>query len=182
MGWRVGIATGDLAYNLDAPIIVATLETQKRALMTGKGPRLLVIDEYQMVGDPARGMNYELALAMAPTDTQLLLLSGSVANPLEIEAWLTRCGRQVATVRHPERPVTLDEVHLDALPNHVHKSIHGRWTRYIARALDAGLGPILIFASRRKAAENLARTLPPPCQNPTRSSLLPSKKPSLAAN
>ncbi len=159
MGWRVGIATGDLAYNLDAPIIVATLETQKRALMTDKGPRLLVIDEYQMVGDPARGMNYELALAMAPPDTQLLLLSGSVANPLEIEAWLTRCGRQVATVRHPERPVTLDEVHLDALPNHVPKSIHGRWPRYIARALDAGLGPILIFVPRRKAAENLARTL-----------------------
>tara|TARA_B110000444_G_scaffold186128_1_gene175263 strand:+ start:286 stop:2733 length:2448 start_codon:yes stop_codon:yes gene_type:complete len=159
MGWHVGIATGDLAYNLDAPIIVATLETQKRALMTKKGPRLLVIDEYQMVGDPARGMNYELALAMAPPDTQLLLLSGSVANPREIEAWLTRCGRQVATVRHPERPVTLDEVHLDALPNHVPKSIHGRWPRYIARALDAGLGPILIFAPRRKAAENLARAL-----------------------
>ena len=39
------------------------------------------------------------------------------------------------------------------------KSIHGRWPRYIARALDAGLGPILIFAPRRKAAENLARAL-----------------------
>ena len=67
--------------------------------------------------------------------------------------------KTVATVRQPERPVTLDEVHLDALPNHVPKSIHGRWPRYIARALNAGLGPILIFAPRRKAAENLARTL-----------------------
>ena len=159
MGWRVGIATGDLAYNLDAPILVATLETQKRALMSSRGPRLLVIDEYQMIGDTARGMNYELALAMAPPDTQLLLLSGSVANPHEIEAWLRRCGRQVATVRHPVRPVTLDEIQLDALPDHVPKSIHGRWPRYIARALDAGLGPILIFAPRRKAAENLARAL-----------------------
>ncbi|MFT4689682.1 MAG: hypothetical protein ACJASX_000557 [Limisphaerales bacterium] len=28
-GWNVGIATGDLSDNLDAPIIVATLETQK---------------------------------------------------------------------------------------------------------------------------------------------------------
>ncbi len=32
-GWDVGIATGDLAENLDAPIIVATLETQKSRLI-----------------------------------------------------------------------------------------------------------------------------------------------------
>src|SRR5687767_1529014 len=28
-GWNVGIATGDLSENLDAPVIVATLETQR---------------------------------------------------------------------------------------------------------------------------------------------------------
>jgi len=175
-GWRVGIETGDLAYNTDAPIIVATLETQKRALMTGRGPRLLVIDEYQMVGDPARGVNYELALAMAPPETQLLLLSGSVANPREVEAWLQRCGRSVATVRHPERPVPLDEIHLDALPERLPKNIHGRWPRYVARALDAGLGPILIFAPRRKAAESLARTLAAALPEPDPLILTPEQK------
>lgn len=158
-GWNVGIETGDISYNTEASIIVATLETQKRALMTGRGPHLLVIDEYQMVGDLARGVNYELALSMAPPQTQLLLLSGSVANPREVEAWLQRCGRTVSTVRHPERPVPLDEMHLDALPNYLPKSIHGRWPRYVARALEARLGPILIFAPRRKTAESLARTL-----------------------
>ncbi len=175
-GWRVGIETGDLAYQTDAPIIVATLETQKRALMTGRGPRLLVIDEYQMVGDPARGVNYELALAMTPPETQLLLLSGSVANPREVEAWLQRCGRTVATVRHPERPVPLDEMHLDALPNRLPKNIHGRWPRYVARALEAGLGPILIFAPRRKAAESLARTLAAALPEPDTIALTPEQK------
>ena len=34
-GWDVGIATGDLSDNLDAPIIVATLETQKHRLIRG---------------------------------------------------------------------------------------------------------------------------------------------------
>src|SRR5271157_17457 len=80
-GWDVGIATGDLSENLSAPVIVATLETQKHRLMRGDGPALLVVDEYQMLGDPDRGLNYELALALAPLQTQLLLLSGSVANP-----------------------------------------------------------------------------------------------------
>src|SRR5215210_3160679 len=80
-GWDVGIATGDLSENLSAPVIVATLETQKSRLIRGDGPVLLVVDEYQMLGDHDRGLNYELAIALAPPQTQLLMLSGSVANP-----------------------------------------------------------------------------------------------------
>src|SRR6187401_12756 len=80
-GWDVGIATGDIAEHLDAKVVVATLETQKGRFLERRGPALLVIDEYQMIGDPVRGVNYELAVAMAPPQTQLLLLSGSVGNP-----------------------------------------------------------------------------------------------------
>ena len=65
-GWEVGIATGDLSENLCAPVLVATLETQKNRLIQGEGPALLVVDEYQMLGDLERGLNYELALALAP--------------------------------------------------------------------------------------------------------------------
>jgi len=92
-GWNVGISTGDLSDNLDAPVLVATLETQKGRLIQGFGPSLLVVDEYQMIGDPDRGLNYELALALAPPQTQLLLLSGSVANPQDVVKWLRRLGR-----------------------------------------------------------------------------------------
>lgn len=83
-GWNVGISTGDLSEDLEAPLLVATLETQKQRLIRGDGPTLLVVDEYQMIGDEDRGLNYELALAMAPAATQLLLLSGSVANPQQV--------------------------------------------------------------------------------------------------
>ncbi len=166
-GWRVGIETGDLSYNADAPVIVATLETQKRRLMLGQGPELLVVDEYQMLADPARGKNYELALAMAPLETRLLLLSGSVANPGDVQAWLTRSQRSVQLVKHRERPVPLEEVLLDALPKLPPRSnIQGRWPRYIARVLEAVLGPILIFAPRRKAAEALAWQLCQQLQEP----------------
>jgi superfamily II RNA helicase len=77
-GWNVGIATGDLALNLDAKVVVATLETQRTRFLRQEGPKLLVVDEYQMIGDAVRGVHYELALALAPRETQLLLLSGSV--------------------------------------------------------------------------------------------------------
>jgi hypothetical protein len=91
-GWDVGIATGDLAENLNAPVLVATLETQKNRLIRGEGPVLLVVDEYQMLRDPDRGLNYELAIALAPPSTQLLLLSGSVENPQDVVKWLKRLG------------------------------------------------------------------------------------------
>ena len=158
-GWNVGITTGDLAENLEAPVLVATLETQKNRLIRGEGPTLLVIDEYQMLGDPDRGLNYELAIAMAPPHTQLLLLSGSVANPQDLVKWLTRLGRRATLIRHEERPVPLEEVHSLNLNHHVPSEIRGYWPRLAAKALAEGLGPLLIFAPRRQAAEELASEL-----------------------
>src|ERR1700733_4426781 len=126
-GWDVGISTGDLALRLDARVVVATLETQKGKFLERRGPRLLVVDEYQMIADPVRGVNYELALALAPPETQLLLLSGSVANPQEVVTWLRRIGRDALLVSHIERPVPLDEVDLEALPNKTPSNVRGRW-------------------------------------------------------
>ncbi|HYR58865.1 MAG TPA: DEAD/DEAH box helicase, partial [Chthoniobacteraceae bacterium] len=158
-GWDVGISTGDLALRLDAKVVVATLETQKRKFLQRTGPRLLVIDEYQMIGDAVRGVNYELSIALAPPETQLLLLSGSVANPQDIVAWLRRIGRDAVLVSHDERPVPLSEIDLEALPNKAPPSVRGWWPRLIANALRADLGPVLLFAPRRRAAEELAQQL-----------------------
>ncbi|MBI3882032.1 MAG: DEAD/DEAH box helicase, partial [Verrucomicrobia bacterium] len=167
-GWNVGIATGDLSDNLDAAVLVATLETQKNRLIRGEGPSLLVIDEYQMLGDQDRGLNYELSIALAPPQTQLLLLSGSVANPQQIVAWLKRLGRDAVLVRHEERPVPLEEVHANNLAFHVPSEVKNYWARFCAKALGADLGPVLLFAPRRRMTEDLAadiaRHLPPPAQ------------------
>jgi superfamily II DNA/RNA helicase len=158
-GWDVGIATGDLAENLNARVIVATLETQKARFLRREGPRLLVIDEYQLLADPVRGTNYELILSLAPPETQLLLLSGSVANPQEIVDWLRRNGRKVELVEHRQRPVPLEEVMLSDLPARAPANARGYWPKLIAVALIADLGPILVFAPRRQGAEDLAISL-----------------------
>ncbi len=165
-GWDVGIATGDLAENLGAPVVVATLETQKHRLVQGEGPALLVVDEYQMLGDADRGLNYELAMALAPARTQLLLLSGSVANPQDVVKWLQRLGRKAILIRYEHRPVPLEEVHAHSLSYHIPAEIRGYWPRLVAKALAEDLGPLLIFAPRRQAAESMAadlsRQLPTP--------------------
>ncbi len=165
-GWNVGIATGDLAENLSAPVLVATLETQKNRLIQGDGPSLLVIDEYQMLGDADRGLNYELAMALAPAKTQLLLLSGSVANPHHIVRWFERLGRQAVLVRHDVRPVPLEEVFVRDLGYHLPGDIRGHWAKVCAKALAESLGPVLLFAPRRQSAETIANELGRQLPNP----------------
>lgn len=154
-GWNVGIATGDVAENVNAPVVVATLETQRERLLSGNAPGIIVLDEYQMIADEKRGLNYELAIALAPATTQLLLLSGSVRNPKDIAGWMDRLGRSVELVEVWERPVPLDEFPVERLPRI--PRIDGYWQRLGAGIVAAKLSPLLIFAPRRADAEKIAR-------------------------
>src|SRR5438128_2703842 len=158
-GWDVGISTGDVALNLDAKVVVATLETQRWRFLRGEGPGLLVMDEFQMLGDPMRGVHYELAVALAPKSTQLLFLSGSVANPRDVVAWLQRIGRDAVLIEHKTRPVPLEETDLGNLPDSQFVQSRNFWPRMIGRAMRADLAPVLVFAPRRAAAEQIAQAI-----------------------
>src|SRR6266513_744983 len=158
-GWDVGISTGDVALNLDAKVVVATLETQRGRFLRGEGPGLLVMDEFQMLGDPMRGVHYELAVALAPKATQLLFLSGSVANPRDVVAWLQRIGRHAVLIEHKTRPVPLEETDLENLSDSQFVQSRNFWPRMIGRAMRADLAPVLVFAPRRAAAEQIAQAI-----------------------
>jgi superfamily II DNA/RNA helicase len=159
LGWDVGIATGDVSDNLGAPVVVATLETQRHRFLEGRHPDLLVVDEYQMLADSRRGAAYETVLAIAPPSTQLLLLSGSVSNPKAVAEWLRTLGRKVTLIEEHTRPIPLEEVSLDALETREPTGIKGHIARAVIRAVLADLGPILVFAPRRRAAEQIARDI-----------------------
>ena len=167
-GWRVGITTGDLAHDPDAPLVVATLEAQQAPAHAA----LYVIDEYQWLADPLRGNHYEGTILSLPAQTQLLLLSGSVANPGAVRDWLLRLrrGRGVTMIEQRERPVPLDEMEIDSLGRNVPDAITGYWTRRLAGALREDFGPILVFAPHRREAEKIARevALRIPCPQPLR--------------
>ncbi len=158
-GWDVGIATGDLSENLGAPVVVATLETQRHRFLEGQHPDLLVVDEYQMIADLRRGAAYETVLALAPKATQLLLLSGSIANPKATAEWLRSLGRTVTLVEEYRRPVPLEEVWLDALETKEPEGVRSPIARAVIKGILADLGPILVFAPRRRAAEQIARDI-----------------------
>ena len=170
--WRVGIMTGDLCIDPDAPVVVATLEAvqgliveaggaaarpRRRSRQSGEPFQLLVVDEYHWLADEQRGNHYEGALLSAARELQLLLLSGAVANPADVAAWLTRLGRDATVVQHRERPVQLEEVEVDDLIHGLPRVIDGFWSRRVAGALREGLGPVLVFAPHRREGERLAR-------------------------
>ena len=156
-----GLVTGDLRYRANSRVIVATLETQRGSMSEDLAPDLLVVDEYQLLGDEQRGPGYEVTLAMAPNRVRLLLMSGSVANPREVVDWLAGHGREVVLVSELRRPVPLEEVFAETLLRKPFggRKVRGHWPKLVAGVLRAGMGPILLFAPRRKAAEDLARQL-----------------------
>lgn len=159
-GWQVGIATGDVTDQTDAPVLVATLETQLERILRRDPPQLLVVDEYQMIRHRARGSHYEQAIALAPPETtQLLLLSGSTSNAPEVVQWLTRLGREAVLVQTTERPVPLEETPIEALVERPPREVTGYWPRLVATVLKSDLAPLLIFAPRRREAEKIARQL-----------------------
>jgi superfamily II DNA/RNA helicase len=173
--WNVGIMTGDLCVNPEAPIVVATLEAVQGQIMSAAGTRhrgpvsrslrhseenpfqMLVVDEYHWLADPHRGNHYEGVLLSAAPELQLLLLSGAVANPRDVADWLARLGRNVEVIQHRERPVQLEEIDVDDLVHGLPRCIEGFWAKRVAGALREGLGPVLVFAPHRADAERLAR-------------------------
>jgi hypothetical protein len=164
-GWRVGITTGDLVLDPEAPLVVATLEAQQNP---GRAS-LYVIDEFQWLGDALRGNHYEGVIMSIPAGTQLLLLSGSVANPGSVAAWLGRLGRVTELIEQRERPVPLDEVDVAPVSRLGQQSLEGFWPRVLAGALRDDLGPILVFAPARRNAESIARACAQiPCPHPMR--------------
>ncbi|MDR0532813.1 MAG: DEAD/DEAH box helicase [Verrucomicrobiales bacterium] len=166
-GWRVGIITGDITIDPDAPVVVGTLEALQHRILRSNRVGLLVVDEYQWLGNFDRGNHYEGLLLAAPPHVRLLLMSGCIANPQEVAEWLQRLGRDVAVVSHKERPVPLEEVNADYLAKRAPSSIEGFWTRRLASALRDNLGPVLVFAPHRREAERIARQAArelPPCE------------------
>src|SRR5213079_3112750 len=96
---------------------------------------------------------------LAPPQTQLLLLSGSVQNPHDVVAWLHRIGRDPVLISHDERPVPLEEIDLRALPDSAFVQTKNFWARMIGKALRAELAPVLVFAPRRNASEEMAQSI-----------------------
>jgi superfamily II RNA helicase len=116
---NVGILTGDVKENADAPIVVGTTEILRNQLydVMHRGDDLncdlVILDEAHFLGDPERGVVWEEIMIYLPTRINLLLLSATVGNAEEIAGWLESIRRkECAVVKEERRPVPLHPLFL----------------------------------------------------------------------
>ncbi len=91
----VGILTGDIKENADAPVIIGTTEILRNQLYdsmhSGKdlGCDLVILDEAHFLGDIERGVVWEEIMIYLPSRIPLLMLSATIGNTHQIADWLS---------------------------------------------------------------------------------------------
>src|SRR3989338_895273 len=112
-GERVGILTGDVSINTDAPILIMTTEIYRNSLFENsnriKRVGWVIFDEIHYLDDPERGTVWEEAILFTPPEIRILALSATVPNVKQLAEWIRSIHkRPIAVVEESRRPVPLD--------------------------------------------------------------------------
>jgi superfamily II RNA helicase len=108
---QVGLLTGDVVVNREAPILVMTTEVLRNMLVTGASlddVGSIVFDEVHYMGDAERGTAWEEAILLAPRHVPLVCLSATVPNTAEIAEWIRDAHGELSCVFHDQRAVPLE--------------------------------------------------------------------------
>ncbi len=116
---KVGILTGDVSINTEAPLMIMTTEIFRNSIFDT--PRRLervgyvIFDEVHYLDDFERGTVWEEAMISAPEWIRFLCLSATVPNIYEMAKWLEEIrGVETAVVIERRRPVPLKFYFYDA--------------------------------------------------------------------
>lgn len=109
----VGILTGDVVINPDAPVAIMTTEVFRNLLHLEarrlEGVAWVIFDEIHYIDDPERGSVWEESLLFLPPQVQFLGLSATIPNARELADWLESVqNRRVHVVVSHERAVPLE--------------------------------------------------------------------------
>jgi len=107
---QVGILTGDVKVNPQAPVLVMTTEILRNMFYEGEFPEMayIVLDECHYLGDEGRGTVWEEIIINCPPEIRLVALSATVSNIREIAAWIEEVHGPIEVIYHPVRPVPLE--------------------------------------------------------------------------
>ncbi len=108
----VGLLTGDVVINPQAPVLIMTTEIYRNMLLSDD-PLILnvesvVFDEIHFMNDPERGTVWEEAILFSPASTRFLCLSATIPNVKEFASWIqTLKNHPVEIVQYGTRAVPL---------------------------------------------------------------------------
>ncbi|EKV02060.1 superfamily II RNA helicase [Leptolyngbya sp. PCC 7375] len=114
---QVGLLTGDMSINRDAPILVMTTEIFRNMLYgTTMGEvgdavqdvQAVILDECHYMNDRQRGTVWEESIIYCPPEIQLVGLSATVANGDQLTDWIGKIHGPSQLIYSDFRPVPLN--------------------------------------------------------------------------
>ncbi|WFD36371.1 Antiviral helicase ski2 [Malassezia cuniculi] len=110
---NVGILTGDVQINPEAPCLIMTTEILRSMLYRSadliRDVEFVVFDEVHYVNDQERGVVWEEVIILLPTHVNVVLLSATVPNYKEFAEWVGRTKKKdVYVVSTTKRPIPLE--------------------------------------------------------------------------
>ncbi len=112
----VGLLTGDVSINRDAPIVVMTTEIFRNMLYGTRigdvgvsllGVDAVVLDECHYMNDKQRGTVWEESIIYCPKNVQIVALSATVANSQQLTEWISSVHGPTELIYSDYRPVPL---------------------------------------------------------------------------
>ncbi|WAJ47744.1 RNA helicase [Mycobacterium sp. Aquia_216] len=108
---RIGLLTGDMSVNADAPVVVMTTEVLRNMLYADsaalQGLSHVVMDEVHFLADRMRGPVWEEVILHLPDEVRLVSLSATVSNAEEFGGWIQTVRGDTTVVVDEHRPVPL---------------------------------------------------------------------------
>ncbi len=167
---RIGILTGDVSINSNAPVLIMTTEIFRNKVLDQPESldkySWIIFDEVHYIDNEERGTVWEESLIFLPQHMNILCLSATIPNIEQLAKWLeTVHKKEIRVVIEEKRPVPLhfffqcqnqivDNIHKlnrfrdQHKPNKTHALIN-----YIK---DKNGLPCIYFVFGRKRAEHLA--------------------------
>ncbi len=119
---KVGLLTGDLSINREAPVLVMTTEIF-RNMLYGEFEEFddplvnlesVILDECHYMNDPQRGTVWEETIIHCPSRTQIIALSATISNADQLQNWIEKVHGPTVLVNSAYRPVPLDFIFCSA--------------------------------------------------------------------
>ncbi len=118
-GEQVGMLTGDVVINPDAPFLIMTTEIYRNMLITND-PAIedishVIFDEIHFINDIERGTIWEESIIFSPNHVRFLCLSATIPNAKEFADWISTIKKHtVDIVKYDKRAVPLEHFLYDA--------------------------------------------------------------------
>ncbi|MFH1093789.1 MAG: DEAD/DEAH box helicase [Candidatus Omnitrophota bacterium] len=184
-GKNIGILTGDVSINANAPVLIMTTEIFRNTLFEDperlKNISWIIFDEVHYIDDYERGTVWEESIIFCPPHMRILALSATIPNSNQIANWVRGIHKHpIDTVIEKNRPVPLHHSFqannkifsdINQLRNNVYlRRNHrvSRWDRHKRRSpsnkvldilnhlQETDKIPVIYFSFSRKRCEELA--------------------------